>query len=85
MDQELLELLVCPKTKQKLVPLQTNLLKEINEKIAKKQIKNIGNELITKEADEALLEPNDQVVYFVIDHIPILIYENAYQLNNEIS
>jgi len=84
MDQELLELLVCPKTKQKLVLLPDNLLKEINAKITKKEIKNIGNELITKQADEALLEPNSKVVYFIIDHIPILIFEDAYLLEDEI-
>ncbi|MCB1200250.1 MAG: hypothetical protein KDK41_06365 [Leptospiraceae bacterium] len=80
MNPELLEILVCPKSKQKLQMADAALLAKINKRIQEKKVKNIGSEPVESEIDAGLFEPKNKVLYIIKEGIPQLIYENGIQL-----
>ena len=77
MDAELLDLLVCPKTKKKLILAPQELLDTLNSKISEGKCTDIGGEKVSTPVEEALFEPEGKVIYLILESIPILIYENG--------
>lgn len=80
MDPELLEILVCPRTKNPLQLADQAILKTVNSQIALGKVNNIGQELVTENISEALIDKKEKVLYIVRENIPILIYENGIRL-----
>lgn len=80
MDPELLEILVCPKTKNPLKLAGEKQLEKLNAQIAQGKITNIGSEPVTETIAEALIDEKERVLYIVKNSIPILIYENGIRL-----
>ncbi|MES0488377.1 MAG: hypothetical protein ABUK01_00190 [Leptospirales bacterium] len=77
MDAELLNLLVCPKTKRKLILAPPELIDELNGQISDGKCTNIGGEKISDPVEEALFEAEGKVIYLILESIPVLIYENG--------
>ncbi|MBV6492543.1 MAG: hypothetical protein LDLANPLL_00537 [Turneriella sp.] len=77
MSPELLEILVCPRSKKKLVLADTATLEKINQRIANGNCREISGEIVSQPVKEGLLQPDSGIFYFIRDGIPILIYENA--------
>lgn len=80
-SDELLNILVCPKTKLPLKVADSTVLDALNKTIKKKECKTIGGVEITKEIEEALIEKTNKTVYIIDDNIPNLIYEEAVMLS----
>lgn len=77
---ELLDILVCPKSKKKLQMADTATLDKVNKLIQSGKCREISGATVTDAATEGLLQSDTGVFYFIREDIPVLIYENAVEL-----
>jgi len=81
MDMDLLDILVCPRTKKKLIIAPEEIINKVNEKIKKGDCKDISGEPVSKIVTTGLYQAEDKTFYMIRDGIPLLIYDNGIQLN----
>ncbi|MDH5720095.1 MAG: hypothetical protein OEZ13_05655 [Spirochaetia bacterium] len=81
MDEKLLEILVCPKSKKKLILADSVIIQKVNKMVNENKCKNINGDNISQDVIEGLYEPENKTFYIIKDNIPVLIYENAINLN----
>ena len=79
-SEELLSILACPHSKLPLEVADSAVINELNTKIKKKEIKTIGGVEVTNIIEEALIEPENKIVYIIESNIPNLIYEEGIQI-----
>ena len=77
---ELLEILVCPETKQPVALATAELLEELNQKIRKGELRNRSGETVEKELTEALVREDQRVLYPVDDGIPVMLIDESIEL-----
>jgi uncharacterized protein len=80
MSPELLEILVCPRSKKKLTLADTAVLERVNGLIKTGKCREVSGAEVTQPATEGLLQKDTGIFYFIRDGIPVLIYENAVEL-----
>jgi uncharacterized protein YbaR (Trm112 family) len=73
----LLDILVCPTTKVKVVPLGEAKLAALNKAIASGQVSRADGERVTKTLAEALITTDGKTIYKIEDEIPIMLAEEA--------
>ena len=79
-DQSLLEILVCPETKQPLHVADAELVGKVNEAIAAGSVTNRGGEPVTVALAEALVREDGSFLYPVRDDIPIMLIDESIPL-----
>ena len=79
-DQNLLEMLVCPETKQQLRVAEGGLLEKLNDSISAGSLMNRGGETVTVQMSEALIREDGDVLYPVRDDIPIMLIDESIPL-----
>lgn len=79
-DQELLDILVCPETKQSLRLADANTLDRLNSAIAQGTVSNRGGDSVTDRIGEALIREDDAILYPIRDDIPIMLVDEAIPL-----
>ena len=79
-DQNLLEILVCPETKQQLRVAEGGLLEKLNDSISAGSVMNRGGETVTVQMSEALIREDGDVLYPVRDDIPIMLIDESIPL-----
>ena len=77
---ELLEILVCPETKQPVAPAPRELLAKVNEKIRAGTLRNRGGQPVAHELREGLVREDQHVLYPVDDGIPVMLIEESIEL-----
>jgi len=77
---ELLEILVCPETKQPVALAPAALLASLNEKVRAGTLRNRGGQPVAAELQEALLREDGRVLYPVDDGIPVMLVEESIEL-----
>lgn len=77
MDRKLLDLLVCPATRQPLGLLEGRGLRALNDAIAAGSVQREGGEAQHDPLREALVTRDRKRVYRVDDGIPVLLAEEA--------
>jgi uncharacterized protein YbaR (Trm112 family) len=77
---ELLEILVCPETKQPVAPASQELLERVNQAIRAGSLRNRGGEPVAKELEEALVREDGRVLYPVDDGIPVMLIDESIEL-----
>lgn len=77
MDRKLLDLLVCPSTRQPLLPLDGRGLQALNAAIEAGGVVRGGGDAQAQTLREALITRDRKIVYIVDDGIPLLDSENA--------
>lgn len=82
MDMDLLGILVCPKTKKKLVIANDETLNKINQKISSGKCRDISGEPVLEKVAEGLYEPDQKIFYIIRDGIPLLIYDNGISIDH---
>ncbi len=77
MDRKLLDLLVCPASRQPLALLEASGLEQLNRAIAAGQVKRNDDSPQSEALREALVTRDRKTVYRVDDGIPVLLVEEG--------
>lgn len=75
--QDLLAILCCPETKQDIRLLEPKLVEQLNQRIAKGELKTKGGQPVSEKIDGGLLRNDEAVVYPIRDQIPIMLIEEG--------
>ena len=62
-SSELLEILVCPETRQPVAPASEEVLSSLNEEIRAERLKNRGGERVTTALTEGLVREDGKILY----------------------
>jgi uncharacterized protein YbaR (Trm112 family) len=81
-SQELLEILVCPETKQRVSLAADAVIAQINERIDSGDLRNRGGDPVSKAVSEGLLREDGKILYIVDDGIPVMLIEESIELSS---
>jgi uncharacterized protein YbaR (Trm112 family) len=76
-DSQLLEILVCPETKQPVRLADEDLLARLNAAIAEGSVATRGGEAVSDAVGEGLVREDNTFLYPVRDDIPIMLIDSA--------
>lgn len=76
-NQELLDILVCPESRQSLTLAAADEVTGINQRIAKRELVNRAGAVVTQEIEGALIREDRQYFYPIRDEIPIMLIDEA--------
>jgi len=79
-SQELLDILVCPETRQSLTLADADEVMGINQQIARRELVNREGKTVTEPVEGALIRADRQVLYPIRDDIPIMLIDEAIAL-----
>jgi uncharacterized protein YbaR (Trm112 family) len=79
-DPDLLEILVCPETKQPVALATPEQLARVNAAIRAGDATNRSGARVAKELDEALVRQDGRVLYPVEEGIPVMLVEESIAL-----
>ena len=79
-DQALLDILVCPESRQPLTPADPPLLARLNREIQARRLRTRGGAVVDKEIGEALVRQDRKFLYVVDDDIPIMLIDQSIEL-----
>ncbi len=82
-NQELLDILVCPETKQALTLAEVEEVAVINHRIARGELTTRRGAPVTESIDEALIRADRQYFYPVRDDVPIMLIDEAIALGGD--
>lgn len=79
-NKDLLEIVVCPESKQKLTIADQLVVDKLNEQIEAKTLKNRSGKEITEKIDGGLIREDGKYLYPIRQEIPILLVEEGIEL-----
>lgn len=79
-DPELLEILVCPETKQPLTVAGEDLLAHLNAAVADGSAVTRGGETVAEPVTEGLLREDGRVLYPIRQGIPIMLIDESIEV-----
>ncbi len=81
-SQELLNLLVCPETRQGLRPADSELLQRLNSGIQESRVRSRGGSVVTDQMEAALVREDGLYAYPVRNNIPVMLIEESISLES---
>lgn len=81
LDAELIELLVCPETKQSLRAADSDVLTRVNEAVAEGRVRNRGGIPVSAPLSAALVREDGRLLYPVREDIPIMLLDESIDLD----
>ncbi|MEC9355760.1 MAG: Trm112 family protein [Gemmatimonadota bacterium] len=85
LDPELLEILVCPETKQPIRLADPAVVQKLNVAIAEGSVSNKGGEPVSEKIEEGLIREDDLCLYPIRDDIPIMLIDSAIPLSTDMA
>jgi len=79
-DPELVEILICPETRQPVALAPGEQIQTLNARIREGTLRNRGGGRVEKELEEGLLREDGRVLYPVDDGIPVMLIEESIEL-----
>lgn len=79
-DQELLEILVCPETQQTVRIADDDTLSKLNAEIEAKRLRNRGGDVVEAIIDEGLIREDGRILYIIDDSIPVMLVDQSIEL-----
>ena len=79
-SKDLLDILVCPETRQPVRPAQADLLARLNTEIRAGRLRTRGGDPVAKEIVEGLVCEDGRALYVVDDGIPVMLIEESIEL-----
>jgi len=79
-EPELLEILVCPETRQPVASAPEDLLARLNAEIEAGRLRTRGGAKRSEPIAEGLLREDGKVLYVVDDDIPVMLIEDSIEL-----
>ena len=79
-DRELLEILVCPETRQPVRVASVEQIAALNQKIDVGELRNRGGEKVSAAIREGLVREDGKVLYPIDDGIPVMLVEQSIAL-----
>jgi uncharacterized protein YbaR (Trm112 family) len=77
---ELLEILVCPETKQPVRPAPADLLARVNDAVRAGRVRTRGGRAVTEPLGEGLVREDGRVLYPVDDGIPVMLIDESIEI-----
>jgi uncharacterized protein YbaR (Trm112 family) len=81
-DRELLEILVCPETKQPVQLADSAVVDRINAAIRQGGVTNRGGDAVTESISGGLVREDGKLLYPIRDDIPIMLIDEAILLED---
>jgi len=78
---DLLEILVCPETHQKLRLADAELVRRLRERQAQGRLLARNGQPLAEAPDAALVREDGRVAYAIVDQIPVMLIEQAIGLD----
>jgi uncharacterized protein YbaR (Trm112 family) len=79
-SEELLEILVCPETKQPVALASEEVLRKLARDIEEGKVRNRGGDKVTEPITEGLVREDGKILYPVDDGIPVMLIEESIEL-----
>lgn len=79
-DQQLLDILICPESGQPLRIAEPPLLAKLNAEIQAKRLRNRCGEVVKNEIREGLVREDGRFLYVIDDDIPIMLIDQSIEL-----
>jgi uncharacterized protein YbaR (Trm112 family) len=79
-SSDLLEILVCPETRQPVALASEAILAKLNGEIAEERLRNRGGERVTSPIAEGLVREDGRILYPIDDGIPVMLIEESIEL-----
>jgi uncharacterized protein YbaR (Trm112 family) len=79
-SKELLEILVCPETRQPITSAPDELVAALNAKIAAGQLTNRAGQAVKTRFTGGLIRQDGQFLYPIVDDIPLMLVDEAIPL-----
>ena len=80
-NDQLLEILRCPQDQSTLLPAEPELVERTNRAIAAGQLVNLAGQQIENPIDGGLVRAAGDVMYLVVDDIPVMLPDEAIALS----
>jgi len=80
-DNELLEILICPESKQTVSLASAEILERLNSEIDAARLRNRGGDVVEKRIEEGLLREDGKILYIIDDSIPIMLIDQSIDLS----
>ena len=80
-NPELLEILVCPESKQTLKPADADILNRVNQAVREGGLRNQGGDRVKDSIEEGLVREDGKILYPVKDNIPVMLLDEAIRLD----
>jgi uncharacterized protein YbaR (Trm112 family) len=80
-SKELLDILVCPETRQPLTLASADLLAKLNSSIAAGQLTNRAGQAVKQKLSGGLVRQDGKVLYAIVDDIPLMLVDESIDLN----
>ena len=81
-DQQLLDILACPETKEPVALADETLIAKLNAAIAAGTLRNRAGEQVTEKIDGGLVRVDQKYLYPIRDDIPIMLIDEGIPLEN---
>ncbi len=77
---DLLEILVCPETKQPVALARAEILERLRRDVEAGKLRNRGGQPVTTPITEGLVREDGKILYVVDDGIPVMLIEESIEL-----